>query len=130
VEQKNGSLVRAYLQDLYLYTAEHARILDALYAEMRVYYNLFQPVLRQTARWARIDANGVPHILRTQDVAKTPLTRLLMAKPSIPRQRAQSLQDRYDQTNPRELKRRIHERLAYIYQVAERDEGRKACDLW
>jgi hypothetical protein len=130
VEQKNSSLVRAYLQDLYLYTPEHARMLDALYEEMRVYYNLFQPVLRQTARWARIDANGVPHILRTQDVAKTPLTRLLMAKPPIPCQRAQSLQAQYDETNPRELKRRIHARLANIYQVAERDERRKACDLW
>jgi hypothetical protein len=130
VEQKNGSLVRAYLQDLYLYTPQHALMLNALYEHMRVYYNLFQPVLRQTARWARIDANGVPRILRTQDVAKTPLTRLLMAKPPIPRQRAQSLQDQHDETNPRQLKRCIHEHLARIYQVSQQDERRKACDIW
>lgn len=129
VEQKNSSLVRAYLQHLYLYTPEHARMLGALYEQMRIYYNLFQPVLRQTARWARIDAKGVPHILRTQDVAKTPLTRLLMAKPPIPRQRAQSLQDQFERTNPRELKRHIHQHLARIRQLANDDERRKACDL-
>ncbi len=129
VEQKNGSLVRAYLQDVYLYTAEHRRLLDALYQEMRIYYNLFQPVLRQTARCARRDAHGVIRIVRQQDVAKTPLTRLLLAKPPIARQRAQTLQALYTQTNPRELKRRIHQHLAQIYQVAERDERRKAAPL-
>jgi len=130
VEQKNGSLVRAYLQELYLYTPQHALMLNALYEQMRIYYNLFQPVLRQTARWARIDAHGVPRILRTQDVAKTPLTRLLMAKPPIARRRAQSLQDQRDETNPRQLNRCIHERLARIYQVALQDERRKAIGLW
>ncbi len=129
VEQKNGSLVRAYLQELYLYTAEHLRLLEALYQEMRLYYNLFQPVLRQTARWAQHDANGVIHIRRQQDEAKTPLTRLLLAKPPIPRQRAEALQELYHRTNPRELKQRIHQQLVHLYQVAERDERREACNL-
>ena len=128
VEQKNGSLVRAYLKTLYLYTPEHQRMLDELYEEMRIYYNLFQPVLRQTARSVRIDANGVPHIMRKQDVAKTPLTRLLRAKPPISRRAAQALQDRYDDTNPRQLNRLIHARLARIYHVSQRDERRKACN--
>ena len=129
VEQKMGSLVRAYLQQLYLYTPEHVLMLNALYDQMRIYYNLFQPVLRQTARWARIDAHGVPRILRTQDVAKTPLVRLLNATPPIPRPRAESLQQQYNETNPRELKRSIHAHLTRIYHVAERDERRKAANL-
>jgi hypothetical protein len=128
VEQKNGSLVRAYLKTLYFYTPEHQRMLDELYEEMRIYYNLFQPVLRQTARSLRIDASGVPHILRQQDMAKTPLARLLRAKPPISRGVAQALQDRYNDTNPRRLHRLIHERLTRIYHVSQRDERRKACD--
>ena len=129
VEQKNSTLVRAYLQNLYLHTAQHVLMLNTLYEDMWLYYNFFQPVLRQTARWARLDANGVCHILREQDEAKTPLERLLLAKPPIPRQLAEYLCSLYDQTNPRELKRRIHERLAHIYRVAERDERRKALAL-
>ena len=129
VEQKNSTLVRAYLQNLYLYTPEHVLLLNALYEDMWLYYNFFQPVLRQTARWARVDANGVCHILREQDEAKTPLDRLLLAKPPIPRQLAEHLCALYDQTNPRKLKRRIHEQLAHIYRVAERDERRKALTL-
>lgn len=130
VEQKNSSLVRAYLQHLYLFTAQHARMLQTLYDQMRVFYNYFQPVLRQTGRRARIDAAGVPHILRTHDVAKTPLARLLMAKPPLPVARAEALRALRSKTNPRELHRRIHARLAHIYQVAQRDERRKACAAW
>lgn len=126
VEQKNGSLVRAYLQELYLWTPAHLLLLRALYEEMRIYYNLFQPVLRQTARGARIDEHGVLHILRTQDVAKTPLTRLLRAQPPLSRQTAHQLQDLYAQTNPRELKRSIHARLTELYEIAARDERSKA----
>jgi hypothetical protein len=95
--------------------------------------HLLQPLSARLApdvRWARIDAHGVPRILCTQDVAKTPLTRLLMAKPPIPSRQAQALQDQHDETNPRQLKRSIHEHLAHIYQVTRHDESRKACDLW
>ena len=60
VEQKNSSLVRAYLQNLFLFTPEHQQIPNALYEQMRTYYSLFQPVLRQTARAVRIPATGVP----------------------------------------------------------------------
>ncbi len=46
VEQKNDSLVRQYVGYQRLDTPEQLAALDALYADMRVYYNLFQPVLR------------------------------------------------------------------------------------
>ena len=122
VEQKNGSLVRAYLHDLYLFTPEHVRMLNELYADMRIYYNFFQPVLRQVARRAVMCPDGICRIMRDQDVAKTPLDRLLQAKPPISRQTAQQLRAIFDSTNPRALKQRIHERLEELYQISERDE--------
>ena len=45
VEQKNDTLVRAYLGQARLDTAEQCAALNALYDQMWVYYNLFQPVL-------------------------------------------------------------------------------------
>ena len=34
MEHKNGSLVRAYLTDPYLYTRQHLKMLNELYADM------------------------------------------------------------------------------------------------
>ena len=122
VEQKNGSLIRAYLHNLYLFTPEHVMMLNELYADMRIYYNFFQPVLRQVARRAVMYPDGICRVVREQDVARTPLDRLLQAKPPISRETAQELRAVFDSTNPRALKQRIHARLAYLYQISERDE--------
>jgi hypothetical protein len=45
VEQKNATLIRAYLGQARLDTAEQCAALNALYDRMWVYHNLFQPVL-------------------------------------------------------------------------------------
>src|SRR5512146_2083140 len=45
VEQKNDTLVRAYFGNERLDTLEQCDRLNAIYAQMWVYYNLFQPVL-------------------------------------------------------------------------------------
>ena len=50
VEQKNSSLVRAYFTDLYLHTSEHLELMNDIYTDMWLYYNFFQPVLRQIGR--------------------------------------------------------------------------------
>ena len=122
VEQKNGSLIRAYLGHLYLFTPEHVKMLNELYADMRIFYNFFQPVLRQVARRAVMHPDGICRIVREQDEAKTPLDRLLQAKPPISRKISQELRAIFDSTNPRALKQRIHERLSHLYQTSERDE--------
>ena len=53
---------------------------------MRIYYNLFQPVLRQIERTAVLRPNGTVSIKREQDRARTPLQRLLAADPPISRE--------------------------------------------
>jgi hypothetical protein len=126
VEQKNSSLIRAYLGHLYLHTAEHRLLLDQLYELMWCYYNLFQPVVRQTSRSAESGANGLVRIVRTQDRAATPLQRLLQAKPPLARETAQRLQTLYHDTDPLELKRRIHRQLGELAQLVHQEERSEA----
>lgn len=121
VEQKNSSLIRAYLGNLYLYTPTHRALLDQLYEDMGLYYNLFQPVVRQTARRAESGDNGLIRIVRTQDRAATPLERLLRAKPPLARTMAEHLQTLHHDTDLLELKRRIHRQLDELVQLAHRD---------
>jgi IS30 family transposase len=118
VEQKNGSLVRAYLGHLHLYTRQHLDHVKALYEKMGPYYNLFQPVLRQTERTAEVQRDNTVRITRKHDMAATPLARLLRAKPPISRKTATSLEEQRQDINPLALKRDIHRRLATIYKLA------------
>jgi hypothetical protein len=126
VEQKNSSLVRAYLGHLHLHTAEQCALLDHLYTDMWCYYNLFVPVVRQTSRRVKLAANGLIQIVRTQDRAATPLERLLRATPPLPRRTAEQLVALRDATDPLALKRHIHRHLGELAQMAQRDERREA----
>ncbi len=111
VEQKNGSLVRAYLGPLPLHTHPQRHALNKLYAHMWLYYNFFQPVLRQIERTAVTGSDGITRIRRKQDRARTPLERALEGKPPISREQRERLQALYAETNPLALKRRIHAQI-------------------
>ena len=126
VEQKNSSLIRAYLGNLFLYTPEHRALLDQIYAYMGLYYNLFQPVVRQTSRHAETGANGVVRIVRTQDRAATPLERLLRAKPPLASGTRERLLELHHGTDPLELKRSIHRQLTDLIRLAQLDAQRDA----
>jgi transposase InsO family protein len=121
VEQKNDTLVRAYLGHLHFYTHQHVQMLNDLYERMGPYYNLFQPVLRQIERKAVPLPDGTVRIVRKQDVAATPLTRLLRAKPPISRRVAEQLIQQRESINPLALHREIHQQLAILYRLAAPD---------
>lgn len=122
VEQKNDTLVRAYLGDLSLDTHPQAALLNEVYEDMWFYYNAFQPVMRQIAKTAERSAPDQPwRVIRKHDTPKTPLRRLLRAKPPLSRSVSERLQQRYQETNPLALKRRIHAQLDCIYSLALRD---------
>lgn len=125
VEQKNSSLIRAYVGRLCLHTAAQRALLNQLYTDMWCYYNLFQPVVRQTSRRVAKGPNGLCRIVRTQDRAATPLERLLRAKPPLGRATAERLQALRRDTDPLELKRRIHHQLGELARLAHQDEGRE-----
>jgi len=112
VEQKNATLVRQYLGDLRLDTPEQIAALNALYEDMWLYYNLFQPVLHLCEK--QVIAGKV---VRKWDTAKTPYERLLESSVLSPEQQAR-LRQLYEQTNPHELREALYRQLDTIWQSA------------
>jgi hypothetical protein len=110
VEQKNDTLVRAYLGQARLDTAEECAALNALYDQMWVYYNLFQPVLHLVEK-----AHDGVRTRRRWDHATTPFARLLATNTLDPAAR-ERLERLYAETNPRALRRTIQAGLnALLY---------------
>jgi hypothetical protein len=110
VEQKNATLVRAYLGQARRDTAEHCADLNALYDQLWVYYNLFQPVLHLVEK-----THDGTRVRRQWDDAQTPFARLLATNTLDPAIRAR-LERRYAETNPRALRRTIQAGLhALLY---------------
>lgn len=101
VEQKNDTLVRAYLGQARLDTAEECTALNALYDQMWVYYNLSQPVLRLAEK-----THDGGRTRRRWDDAQTPFARLLATNTLDPAVR-ERLERLYAETNPRALRRTI-----------------------
>lgn len=112
VEQKNDTLVRQYLGDLRLDTPEQMAALDALYEDMWLYYNLFQPVLHLSEKQLVGDK-----VVRKWDAAQTPYERLLASGVLKPEQQAR-LQQLYEQTNPLQLRQALYRQLEAIWQSA------------
>jgi len=110
VEQKNDSLVRAYLGNLRLDTPAQCDALDALYVEMGVYYNLFQPVLHLIEK--EVIAGKLK---RTWDEAQTPYQRL-MATDTLTPTVAQGLAALHTGTNPRRLRQQMYDALAHLWE--------------
>lgn len=123
VEQKNSSLIRAYLGQLRFDSPAHCQALNHLYRDMWLYYNFFQPVLRQTSRRAVRRPNGTVGIVRQHDMAATPLQRLLRAKPPISRGKAQDLLALYHKTNPRQLRDAIHQQIMMLRDIAREPDA-------
>lgn len=109
VEQKNDTLVRAYLGYGRLDTAAQAAALDALYEQLRLYYNLFQPVLHLAEK---VFADG--KLRRTWDTATTPYQRLTATGVLADDWRA-TLDACHTRTTPRQLRRAIYEGLARLW---------------
>jgi transposase InsO family protein len=108
VEQKNATLVRAFLGQVRLDSLEQTAALNALYDQMWVYYNLFQPVLR-----LREKARTADRIIRRWDTAQPPLERLLATK-TVTEAQCQRLAHLHTTVNPRALRQQIYHDLARL----------------
>jgi hypothetical protein len=110
VEQKNATLVRQYLGDLRLDTVAQTHALNELYDIMWLFYNLFQPVMRQIAK-DYISTDGQPtRVVRRFDTPRTPFDRVCQTG-VIPPERQEMLRELRAQTNPRRLRQDIYDRL-------------------
>jgi hypothetical protein len=112
VEQKNGTLVRAYLGNYRLDTPGQTERLNLLYDRMWVYYNLFQPVFRLAEKEM---ADG--RLRRRWDTPATPYQRLCATGAIAPADRAR-LDDIVAATNPRALRNEIYERIERLWDEA------------
>ena len=110
--QKNSSLVRQYVDTLRLDTPEQVAAMNALYEQMWLYYNLFQPVLPLCEETV---VSG--QVCRKWDAAKTPYQRVLESLVLSPEHQAR-LQHLYEQTNPLQLRAAIYRHLAALWEMA------------
>jgi len=120
VEQKNDTLVRQYVGHQRLDSPAQVAALDALYEQMWLYYNLFQPVLHLCEKTV---VAGKMH--RKWDEAKTPYERLLSSKMLGPAQQ-ERLQHLYEQTNPLALRQEIYQHLAGLWDMPSAESGAAA----
>ncbi len=115
VEQKNSTLVRAYLGYDRLDTVEQTNLLNALYDKMWLYYNFFQPVMRLSEKIVLPADNGRPsRVKRRFDDAQTPFDRLC-ATDVLSAQQQQQLRTLRDATNPRQLRQHIYALLDQLF---------------
>jgi hypothetical protein len=107
VEQRNDSLVRAYLGYDRLDSVAQALAANQLYDQMWLYYNFFQPVLHIHEKILVVADGQRPHVKRRYDTASTPFDRLAQAH-GLPAERQQALEQLRQQTNPRRLHQQVH----------------------
>jgi hypothetical protein len=118
VEQKNSTLVRAYLGYDRLDTVQQTQILNVLYDKMWLFYNFFQPVMHLAQKIVTPIPGCQPHVKRRYDDAKTPFDRLCATKAicDADRTRLQSLRH---QTNPRKLRQEIYTLIDYVFSLPD-----------
>lgn len=127
VEQRNDSLVRAYLGYERLDSVAQATALNHLYDQMWWYYNFFQPVMHLTGKTLLVAEGQRPHLKRRYDTASTPFDRLCAAQ-GLPLERRQYLENLRQQTNPRRLHQQVHATLAYVMALPTADSPQNVLD--
>jgi hypothetical protein len=111
VEQKNWSVVRHTIGYDRLQSAAELTLLASIYADLRLYINFFQPVLKLIAK-ERIDGKTI----RRYDQAKTPFRRVL-ALDAISLEIKARLTAQYVQLNPVTLRANIDAKVAKLWKI-------------
>ncbi|MDO8700683.1 MAG: integrase [Deltaproteobacteria bacterium] len=117
VEQKNSSLVRAYLGNVRLDNLVECHKLNQIYDKMWLYYNFFQPVMRLTEKQVSYQENGTYKLKHRYDSAMTPFQRLCKTN-AISEKDKEKLAKLRDSTNPRELRKEIYHLLDKLLTLA------------
>ena len=110
VEQKNSTLVRAYLGHERLDSVVQTLAVNQLYDNMWIYYNLFQPVMRLVEK----QVLGPIRITRRHDQARTPFDRLCSTDAVLP-EHQELLAATREQVNPRLLRKQIYAAIDDIF---------------
>jgi hypothetical protein len=117
VEQKNSTLIRAYLDHDRFDTVAQTLAINHLYDLMWFYYNFFQPVMRLEEKTVILGDDGRPtKVKRRYDEPRTPFERLCDTNVLLEGHR-QQLEIKRDETNPLQLRREIYDWLDYIFSL-------------
>lgn len=112
VEQKNWSVVRRLIgYDRFETEIEHL-LLQSIYADLRLYANFFQPVLKLASK-KHVDKK----LLKRYDQAATPFQRVLAAESTSLETKAR-LTNLYVQLNPVQLRNSIDEKVAKLWKIS------------
>jgi hypothetical protein len=122
VEQKNYTLVRAYLGYQRLDTVAQVLAVNRLYDKMWIYYNLFQPVMHLVEKEIVREEDQTTRLRRRHDKARTPFDRLSETEAMLPAHREQ-LDALRDSINPRRLRSEIYDDIDHILNLPCAEPG-------
>ena len=108
VEQKNWSVVRRLIGYDRFETEDDFQLLHSIYADLRLYANSFQPVLKLVSK-QHVDKK----LVKRYDTAATPFQRVLSAK-DIPFQTKVHLTNLYVHLNPVKIRTTIDAKVAKL----------------
>jgi len=122
VEQKNDTLVRAYVGYDRLDTVAQTNLVNQLYERMWLYYNFFQPVMRlQEKTMVAVNA-GRSRTRRRYDPARTPFDRLCDTD-AVSESGKGQLKALRNATNPRQLREVIYDLLDQLRKLPAAQPG-------
>ena len=116
IEQKNWTHVRKIVGYRRFDNTSELRILNEIYAVLRLYKNFFLPTIKLASK-TRVDGR----IKRTYDKARTPYQRVMDSR-QIDRKTKQQLKATYEALNPAEL----HRHLSQLRQQLENVSAAKS----
>ena len=111
VEQRNGSVVRRTIGYRRYESPEALTLFQAIYTDLHLYTNFFQPTLKLLAKKRRGSK-----VYKKYDKAQTPHQRALQS-PDVGKKAKLKLQQTYLTLNPAELRRRIDVNLKALWQL-------------
>jgi hypothetical protein len=117
IEQKNWTHVRKLLGWARYDTPEALAAINALYADLRIFQNLFQPSMKLVTK-----VRQGSRLLRRYDTPQTPFQRVLACQP-IEHAEGNRLQRILQTTDPFELSKRIDQQLERITALASSGKG-------
>ena len=109
VEQKNWTAVRRWVGYDRYESPEALALLEAIYADLRLFINVFQPVMKLVEK-KRVGSQ----VHKKYDTAQTPYQRML-ASPNIDDSVKDQLRELYPTLNPLALQRRIEANLKKLW---------------
>ena len=129
VEQKNSSLVRAYFGRELLDTVDQVNTMNAFYEKLRIYYNLFQPVMRLKEKRFVEAGQGNHRVRRVYGQARTPFDRLC-ATGAISEETVAAWEQLQHRINPRQLRRELYQLVDAIVRMPNADGNCHAQDVY